>query len=263
MTRFHYFLLCLFSLVLHLPTYAMTLPERGPVEIIFINLWDEYYTPTTIPDKEAGVTRIYLQPDINIDTQVVSQFVKSNPQFKGLKIDKNQRIALSLGVWKTPSKVFMFDGKAKRISYLGTDTENATVSHDGILTPLTANQSVKLTDIDGNSHVFGQKRSPQVLFFSDALCPFQHLPLCEQKIAANNQLVNITTLPVKTIIKPFYISMDDVRAYKTRFSLKHPVILDQKNQLFQKYQITSLPYWVVLNAQNEIIFRGAKPPKRL
>ena len=263
MTRFHYLSLCFFLFVTHLPTYALTLPERGPVEVVFINLWDEYYAPTTLPAAKADVTRIYVQPDINIDAHVVSQFVKNNPQFKGLKIDRNQRLALSLGVWKTPSQVFIFDGKAKKISYLGTDTSDTSISHDGIINSLPVSTPVTLTDSDGNSHVFGQNSPAQVLFFSDALCPFQHLPLCEQKVAANNQLANITTLPVTTIIKPFYISMDDVRAYKTRFSLTHPVVLDQKNQLFQKYQVTSLPYWIVLNDQDEVAFRGAKPPKRL
>ncbi|NOU51363.1 hypothetical protein HG263_12570 [Pseudoalteromonas sp. JBTF-M23] len=238
--------------------------KHGKVELIFINLWDEYYTPTTLPPKQADVTRVFLQPDINVDNNVLNGFVETYPQFSGLQIDKNQQLALSLGVWQTPSQVILDDGKVKEINFLGKQPSSDTViSHDNILLENKSDTDLTLKDTNGKPHHFGHHGNSQVLFFSDALCPFQHLPKCEQKIKANNRLVDLSEIPVKTVIKPFYITSQDVASYQQRFKLNHPVILDAHNQLFQKYEITSLPYWIVLNSDDKIIYRGEKPPKRL
>ncbi|MBD1581865.1 TlpA family protein disulfide reductase [Pseudoalteromonas sp. S16_S37] len=243
---------------------AISSLKHGKVEVIFINLWDEYYTPTTLPPKQADVTRVFLQPDINVDNNVLNGFVEAYPQFSGLQIDKNQKLALSLGVWQTPSQVIMNDGQVQQINFLGKQSSPDTVvSHDNILLDDKPDTDITLKDTNGKAHHFGPSSNSQVLFFSDALCPFQHLPKCEQKINANNQLVDLSEIPVKTIIKPFYITAQDVTSYQQRFELNHPVILDAHNQLFQKYEITSLPYWIVLNSDDKVIYRGEKPPKRL
>lgn len=241
-------------------TWAIDIPQQGKAELIFINLWDEYAEPIKLPQPTDNIKRVLLQPDFNVNAGAINDFVGYYPQFEGLEIDTQQTLALKYKIWQTPTRVLLNNGKVESITPLRT-LSDANVSHENIINNVAKkSDTFALTKPDGSTASLTLNGKKQVLFFSDALCPFQHLPNCEEKIKQNNGLIEQTTLPVTTIVKPFYITNHEVKSYQQRFHVNHPIFMDSTNSLFQKFEITSLPYWLVINEKGNPTYRGEKPP---
>ena len=51
--------------------------------------------------------------------------------------------------------------------------------------------------------------------------------------------------------------------FKERAGYPYTILLDEKEEVGQKYALESLPQTVVIDAAGKVIFRGARPPKKL
>lgn len=219
------------------------------VEYVFIDIWGEYNQPTALPPPIA--TRIFLQPDINIDEVSLLQFKKAHPEYATLEIDRHNQRMIALGVRQTPMRVVVEENTVIKRDYLGT--EQPELSREEVQYPLQT--------LDGKAFMIDNMTSNfRVLFFSDSLCPFQHLPNCENKIKQNNQLAATVPYPVVTVIKPFYVDIQSAYDYQERFEVKQDIVFDHHNAVFSRFGIHELPYWLVQNQQGQVIYRGNQAP---
>ncbi|MDK1290289.1 TlpA family protein disulfide reductase [Pseudoalteromonas umbrosa] len=218
-------------------------------EYIFINIWDEYNQSTKLPQPMGE--RIFIQPDINIDKPSLTQFVTTNPKFNGIRIDHNNQLMFKFQVRTTPTRVVVNEG---RVIFKEALIRSAP-------SEATSNTQVPLQTLSGTllSDTLIHK-TYKVLFFSDSLCPFQHIPNCEKRIEQNNQLAQQNDR-VLTVIKPFYVDKQNALNYQQRFEVKHDIVFDTHNQLFEQYQITELPYWVLLDNEGKTLYRGTNVPR--
>ncbi|AOT10101.1 TlpA family protein disulfide reductase [Pseudoalteromonas luteoviolacea] len=218
-------------------------------EYIFINIWDEYYQSTELPQPMGE--RIFVQPDINIDKPSLTQFVTANPIFKGIRIDHNNQLMYKFQVRATPTRVVVNEGRViLKEALIRSEPPEAT-----------SDTKVPLQTLSGtplSKPLIYQQY--QVLFFSDSLCPFQHIPDCEKRIEQNNQLAQHNK-NVLTVIKPFYVDKQSALNYQQRFGVKHDIVFDTHNQLFEQYQINELPYWVLLDNKGKTLYRGTNVPR--
>ncbi|KZN60426.1 TlpA family protein disulfide reductase [Pseudoalteromonas luteoviolacea] len=220
-------------------------------EYVFINIWDEYNQTTILPVKQGE--RIFLQPDINIDQASLKQFADSYPKFKNITIDTHNQLMFKYQVRQTPTRVIVQEGSVKSIEPLLQKPK--TITNTVISKPLST-LSGKRLDLNNIRQDYA------VLFFSDSLCPFQHIPHCQQRIAQNNQLAEQIPDKILTIIKPFYADETSARNYQQRFQVNHQMTFDHQNQLFRYFEVSELPYWIVQNSQGAVIYRGNTPPKK-
>lgn len=98
---------------------------------------------------------------------------------------------------------------------------------------------------------------PTVILFSDSLCPFRHLPQCEQKIAVFNDLVSRYQDKAQwlQIVKGYYVDEQHVRGYVERFKFNVPTIWDTDNKIFTDYQVFGNPYLIIVDQQGQIYYR--------
>ncbi|MCG7551115.1 hypothetical protein [Pseudoalteromonas sp. Of7M-16] len=225
--------------------------QSTTVEYVFINIWDEYTHTTQLPNTK--VKRIFIQPDINVDKASVELFIDAYPIYQGLTIDKHNHLMNRFQVRKTPTSVLVENEQV--ISKRPLTTTAKTTSKPKRSSPLQTLSGKPLLKTR-------LQQDYQVLFFSDSLCPFQHIPACEKRIAQNNQLAKKRPEKFLTVIKPFYVDEHSAYAYKKRFAVQHDMVFDTYNQLFEYYQITELPYWVVFDTQGKVIYRSAHMPTR-
>ncbi|KZN60761.1 hypothetical protein N473_23830 [Pseudoalteromonas luteoviolacea CPMOR-1] len=223
--------------------------HAAATEYVFINIWDEYYQSTQLPQPLGK--RIFIQPDMNIDEPSLTQFVIANPTFQGIRIDHNNQLMFKFQVRKTPTRVVVNEGRVI--------LQEALISSEP--SEVTSNTKVPLQTLSGKSLSKALiHQQYQVLFFSDSLCPFQHIPDCEKRIEQNNQLAQHNK-NVLTVIKPFYVDKQSARHYQQRFRVKHDIVFDTHNQLFEQYQINELPYWILLDNKGKILYRGINVPR--
>lgn len=114
------------------------------------------------------------------------------------------------------------------------------------------------TSLKGTTVTLDQYRGqPVSLVFLDSLCPMPHWPDCEdqlakvQKFAARdqqNQWIGV--------VKGFYVDQAWVKSFAERWHLEFPVIWDQDNSLFSRYQVFGNPYQIWLDEQGQIESRG-------
>ncbi|PHI37332.1 hypothetical protein CBQ28_10010 [Pseudoalteromonas sp. GCY] len=218
-------------------------------EYVFINIWDEYVQPTTLPTPLAP--RRLLQPDINIDEASLAQFKTAYPSYAELAIDKQNQLMQRFAVRQTPARVVVKDDKVIKRELLTTNSAPSTEKETRI--PLQTLTGTPFSIATINSQY-------RVLFFSDSLCPFQHIPACEMRIKQNNQLADSSAYPVVTVIKPFYVEEQSARDYQQRFEVKHDIVFDHHNEVFSQFEIRELPYWVVQDKHGEVVYRGNQPP---
>ncbi|MCF2860274.1 hypothetical protein L1286_22590 [Pseudoalteromonas sp. SMS1] len=220
-------------------------------EYVFINIWDEYSQATSFPKAQGE--RTYIQPDINIDQASLAQFKSAYPAFENLIIDINNQLMFQYQIRQTPSRVIIKDGHVLL---------KETLLHAPHITTHTAIDK-KMTTLSGKPLSKQQiQKDYRVLFFSDSLCPFQHIPDCQHRIAQNNELARHKPESILTIIKPFYVDEQSAQDYKKRFNINHHIVFDAQNQLFTQFEITDLPYWVVQDGNGKVIYRGAQVPQK-
>ena len=220
-------------------------------EYVFINIWDEYSQTTHLPKAQGE--RIYVQPDINIDQASLAQFKRAYPAFENLLIDIDNQLMFQYQIRQTPSRVIVKDG---HVLLKETLLSTPHVTTNAVITE-------KMTTLSGKPLSQGQiQQDYRVLFFSDSLCPFQHIPDCQHRIRQNNELANHKPERILTIIKPFYADEQSAHNYKKRFDINHHVVFDAHNQLFTQFEITDLPYWVVQDGNGKVIYRGAQVPQK-
>ncbi|MEJ6473617.1 hypothetical protein [Pseudoalteromonas piscicida] len=236
-------------ILLHIAVFLSLSTHANTQEYVFINIWDEYVQPTTLPTPLAP--RRLLQPDINIDETSLAQFKTAYPSYTELTIDKHNQLMQRFVVRQTPVRVIVKDGKVIQRELL---TTTSTPSQEkAIRIPLQTLTGTPFSIVPIDSEY-------RVLFFSDSLCPFQHIPACETRIKQNNQLVDSSRYPVVTLIKPFYVDEQSARDYQRRFQIKHDIVFDHHNEVFSHFDIRELPYWVVQDKQGDVIYRGNQPP---
>lgn len=99
---------------------------------------------------------------------------------------------------------------------------------------------------------------PQVLIFTDSLCPYRHLPECEIKLEKLNILYKQFSSNSRwlTVVKKYYVTKDVVDNYINRFDIKYPATWDQKNELFSLYKVHNTPYVIVIDIKGNIVWRG-------
>ncbi|KZN57063.1 TlpA family protein disulfide reductase [Pseudoalteromonas luteoviolacea] len=219
-------------------------------EYVFINIWDAYYQTTHMPKPQGK--RIFLQPDINIDQASLEQFIDVHQEFANLTIDTNNQLTFKYQVRQTPTRVIVENGKVILKESLSTSPK---ITAYEMTNKQMATLSGKPLSISQIQHDY------QVLFFSDSLCPFQHIPDCQQRIRQNNQLAINSPKNVLTIIKPFYAEQASALSYKKRFDVNHHIVFDAQNQLFSHFKIRDLPYWIVQDATGKVVYRGNQVPK--
>ncbi|MBQ4847175.1 thioredoxin family protein [Pseudoalteromonas sp. MMG005] len=226
-------------------------------EVVFIDIWSEYAALSNLP--KSHLPRRYFQIDMNVNTADLAHFIQAYPQFKTLKIDKNNRLAKHFSVQKTPTVISLKQGEV-----VNTYTPNTLVSLPNKEHLVITAEQLRLTSLQNSHFDFNQsdKHPTRLLFFSDALCPKHHLPDCVEKIKAHNQLDLNSKIEKLTIIKPFYVSIADTHTYKQQFYITHPVIFDKHNVLFRQFSVSELPYWILLNNQGSVMYRGNTPPSK-
>ncbi|WP_125718631.1 TlpA family protein disulfide reductase [Pseudoalteromonas rubra] len=225
----------------------------APVEYIFINLWDEYVQQTPLPDPHPDIERRFLHPDINIDKPSVDQFTALFPVYDGLQIDIHNQLAIRYGVRQTPYRLVVEGNQVHQREAL---SKAPTMAQADLPAQDKTLQTLSGRPFDPTRPGTGFR----VLFFSDSLCPFQHIPNCEHRIAQNNHLSANIDYPVVTVIKPFYVDQTQVSAYQQRFNVNHEIVFDSHNQLFRHFEVTDLPYWVVQNRQGKVVYRANQVP---
>ncbi|MCG7536167.1 hypothetical protein [Pseudoalteromonas sp. OOF1S-7] len=242
------------TLLLNLAILMLSLcATAAPTEYIFINIWDEYAQLTALPKPHPKIERQFIHPDINIDKPSVDQFIAQFPAYNGLKIDKLNQLAIRYGVRQTPYRLVVEDGKVQQREVLGTMPADAHVA--------TSTEGKALHTLSGQQFDPARPETGlRVLFFSDSLCPFQHIPDCTQRITQNNRLAATIDHPVVTVIKPFYVDQAQAKAYQERFKVNHEVVFDSHNQLFSRFEVTELPYWLVQDSQGKVIYRANQVP---
>ncbi|ALU43635.1 TlpA family protein disulfide reductase [Pseudoalteromonas rubra] len=225
----------------------------SPIEYIFITIWDEYVQQTALPPQQPDIERRFIHPDINIDQASVEQFTTQFPTYAKLQIDTHNQLAIRYGVRQTPYRLVVEQDQVQQREALGTLPATALID--------TSPQQGPLHTLSGQ-HFDPTKPGAgfRVLFFSDSLCPFQHIPDCERRIAQNNHLSEQINYPVVSVIKPFYVDQAQVSAYQQRFKVNHEILFDSHNQLFRYFAVTELPYWVVQNKQGKVIYRANRVP---
>ncbi|MEI5640073.1 MULTISPECIES: TlpA family protein disulfide reductase [unclassified Pseudoalteromonas] len=236
-------------ILLHIAVFLSLIAHANTQEYVFINIWDEYVQPTALPLPLAP--RRLLQPDINIDEASLAQFKMAYPSYAELAIDKHNQFMQRFAVRQTPVRIIVKGGKVIKREVLTTTSipkqEKQTRSPLQTLT----GRAFSIANIDSEY---------RVLFFSDSLCPFQHIPDCEIRIKQNNQLVDSSRYPVVTLIKPFYVEEQNARDYQRRFKIEHDIVFDHHNEVFSQFEIRELPYWVVQDKHGDVIYRGNQPP---
>ncbi|RXE99688.1 hypothetical protein [Pseudoalteromonas sp. PS5] len=236
-------------LLVPITIYLSMSAQASTQEYIFINIWDEYVQPTSLPAPSAP--RVMLQPDINIDDASLEQFKAAYPSYGNIKIDKQNQLMLQFSVRQTPMRVLVENGKVIQREQLSTAT--VASKEEKTNTPLKTLAGTPFSIETVNSQY-------RVLFFSDSLCPFQHIPACEMKIEMNNHLAAVSDYPVLTIIKPFYVDEQSAYAYQKRFNIKHDIVFDHHNEVFSTFDVRELPYWLVQDKQGKVVYRGNQPP---
>ncbi|BBN83251.1 hypothetical protein PA25_32360 [Pseudoalteromonas sp. A25] len=226
---------------------------KSEQELVFIDIWSEYTAPSALPKSDA--TRQYLQPDLNVSQSDIDKFVITYTRYSNLKIDRNNELALKYGVRSTPAIVKIKHGKMVEKISLSAQLPLPDKEHKPI-----KKQHLKLQDLSGKQYDFNQAHNARLILFADALCPAQHLPMCEQKAKQHETLSIPSSIAKLTVIKPFYVSKDMVHSYQQRFASQHPVLFDAHNALFRRYKVTGLPYWLLLSKDNQILYRGEQPP---
>ncbi|WP_462170635.1 TlpA family protein disulfide reductase [Pseudoalteromonas xiamenensis] len=237
------------ALLIVLCVFKTAIVSAQTKEYVFINIWDEYQQPTALPIPLAP--RTILQPDLNIDTASLQQFKASFPDYANLNIDSHNQLMRTFGVRQTPYRVIVEDG---------------TVVKREALTPVLASsnhvdEKIPLQTLSGKSFAINHVETKyRVLFLSDSLCPFHHLPNCEARVKQNNELASASIYPVITIIKPFYVDIQNARDYQQRFQVQQEIVFDHHNEVFRQFDVHELPYWLVQNQQGQVIYRGNKMP---
>ncbi|CAH9060030.1 hypothetical protein PSECIP111951_02860 [Pseudoalteromonas holothuriae] len=245
-------LLCLYNHTV----FALQVQLNNTKELVFIDIWSEYAQLNTLPTSDYP--RQFLQPDMNVTPADIAKFVTAYPQYKSLKIDKENTLGMRFGVRNTPTIIRIEQGKVVDKQRLSEPPSMPPKEHIEIKA-----QHLQLYDLDSKPHNFSNASlTKQLILFADALCPARHLPHCEQKAEIHNSIAPLNTIQKLTVIKPFYISLADLKAYQQRFNVKHPVLLDTYNALFRRFNITSLPYWLLLDKNNEVLYRGASAPSK-
>lgn len=105
---------------------------------------------------------------------------------------------------------------------------------------------------------FQHKNKATVILFSDSLCPYMHLPNCEQKLTAFKQFKaqHQQAFNWLQVVKGYYVDENHVRRYLKNFGLTLPTIWDQNNHLFSHYKVFGSPYLLILDKQGNLLFRG-------
>ncbi|WMN58626.1 hypothetical protein NI389_10185 [Pseudoalteromonas xiamenensis] len=235
-------------LIIVLCVFKSAIVNAQTKEYVFINIWDEYEQPTTLPAPLAP--RIFLQPDLNIDAASLQQFKVTYPDYATLNIDNHNQLMRTFGVRQTPYRVIVEDGKV--------------VKREALISPLASphlEEKKPLQTLSGKSFAINHIDTKyRVLFLSDSLCPFHHLPNCEMRVKQNNELAFASIYPVITIIKPFYVDIQNAFDYQQRFQVQQEIVFDHHNEVFRQFDVHELPYWLVQNQQGQVIYRGNKMP---
>ncbi|WP_440054602.1 hypothetical protein ACSLBF_17430 [Pseudoalteromonas sp. T1lg65] len=250
------FLLRLLFVSVLFSNHVLANSEQLTKELVFIDIWSEYAAQSELPKPQAP--RQYLQPDLNTNQSDIDKFVNTYNQYKNLKIDNNNRMALQYGVRSTPTIIRLKQDKV--IEKLVLSGEQVLPKSEHI--PITENH-LSLEDMQSISYNFATPSSKlRLILFADALCPSRHLPKCQEKARTHEQLLLPNHIEKLTVLKPFYVSRHEAKAYQQRFAPHHPVLFDTHNALFRKYDITSLPYWLLLDKNHQVIYKGAIPPSK-
>ncbi|CAM4270630.1 hypothetical protein [Pseudoalteromonas byunsanensis] len=225
-------------------------------ELVFIDIWGEYIPPSSLP--KSKYPRHFMQLDMNVTQSDIEKFVNTHPQYQSLQIDKNNTLGIRYGVRSTPTIVQIKRGKMVDKAILATPPSLPNDEHKAIEA-----QHLLLYSLSGRQHDFkADSTKTRLILFSDALCPARHLPHCEHKAMQHNEISPPDTMEKLTVIKPFYVSLEDVQSYQKRLRVNHPVLFDQHNALFRRYGIKSLPYWLILDKDHQVIYRGAMAPEQ-
>ncbi len=114
------------------------------------------------------------------------------------------------------------------------------------------------TLLDGKEWQLKESGAAQVLVFTDSLCPYRHLPGCENTLEKLNGLYQQFSADSRwlTVVKEFYVTKEVVEDYVQRFNIKHPATWDQGNNIFSHYQVKNMPYVVVVDKQGNVAWRG-------
>ena len=102
-----------------------------------------------------------------------------------------------------------------------------------------------------------KQNKPVVLLFSDSLCPFHHLPNCENELAEFNRLVKKHGDKVKfvQVLKAYYTDKDTILGYNKKFNIDVPTVWDTDNRIFSNYGVFANPYVVLLDKNGRVSFR--------
>ncbi|WP_105167158.1 redoxin domain-containing protein [Pseudoalteromonas sp. T1lg23B] len=225
-------------------------------ELVFIDIWGEYVQPSTL--AESQYPRRFIQLDMNVAQSDINKFVSTYPHYTPLEIDKNNSLSGHYGIRSTPTIVQIQHGKMVNKAVLSAPPSLPNDEHQAI-----AAQHLQLNSLSGAQYNFkAHAAKARLILFSDALCPARHLPHCEHKAIQHNEITLPDTMEKLTVIKPFYVSLADVKSYQERLRVNHPVLFDQHNALFRRYGVTSLPYWLILDKHQQVIYRGATAPEQ-
>ncbi|OHU84746.1 MULTISPECIES: hypothetical protein [Pseudoalteromonas] len=223
-------------------------------ELVFIDMWGEYIPPSTLPTSEFP--RRFIQLDMNVSQADIDRYVNTYPLYSSLEIDKDNKLAFQYGVRRTPTIVQIKQGKMVNKIELGELPSLPSSEHQ----PIAAHHLI-VNALSGAQYSFKvHSKNIRLILFSDALCPARHLPHCEHKAMQHNEIRIPDNMEKLTVIKPFYVSLQDVKNYQKRLRVNHPVLFDKHNALFRRYGITSLPYWVILDNNNQVVYRSTTAP---
>lgn len=254
---------------------AITIPQEGLVQLVFIDIWASYggHGPEAamkaLPDSfRKAVPTIWIQPRLNVtDTQVL-EYQEAFPISEPLVIDDHFQIMRRYAVDKTPSHVLLKDGNVVfsgntqdfliHMDYKAIAeavAQKKPVSADGN----AGDQNLGIPSLKGIANLNRLLFSPSddvLLIFLDDICP---MPCAEaaEKISQNYRAGSHHWIAI-------YNSMYSTPATAKEFSEKHnlnmPAYFDEERVLFDRYKVYSTPYFIRLNDQGEILFRGSLLP---
>ena len=112
-----------------------------------------------------------------------------------------------------------------------------------------------LTDLDGKKNTFSELEGPKMLFFLSPECP-----LCENYALNINQIYNdslYNEFHMFGIFPGEYYSESKIKAYKIKYEIEMPFLLDPNYQLTHSLEAKITPEVFLFDEHDELFYSGA------
>lgn len=206
---------------------------------------------------------ISINIGINDDVKSVNAVIDKYGLTMPTTIDKSGDLAKAFNFIGTPYHL-LFD-KQMNLVHLGHE---ATESLDNKLALLAQQKPVELldtkplTNVESNMVIPANNEGLSALFFTAAWCdwyladsrPEASKNCIDGQRGINEYYRNFTNINWHGIVSRLWTSEADLKQYKKKYNIKHPINIDKSNQLFHQYKVNKYPTLILLKG-DQVVFR--------